>query len=240
MSFTLEELDRRPTPMGELTLLRRRSPSLGETDLYEIRLGGEFLMSSVINHSEIELARLALSELPEGDWDVLVGGLGLGCTARAVLEFPSVHRLVVAEYLEAVIDWHRRALVPLGEELTRDSRCTLVHADFFALFLPGGDGAEHRTPSPLYDAILVDIDHSPSALLDPSHASFYTEEGMARLTMHLRSRGVFALWSADPPDDRFLGILRGVFAEADCCEIRFANPLVSKEQTDYIYVCKKR
>src|ERR1700736_2887607 len=85
MSLNFEELDYRPTPIGALTLRRRRELSLG-IDVYEIKLGDEFLMSSLFTVSEIALARLGLGELSGTSFDVVVGGLGLGYTARTVLE----------------------------------------------------------------------------------------------------------------------------------------------------------
>ena len=79
MSACFEELDYRPTRLGPLCLRRRRHPSLG-ADIYEIKLGEEFLMSSRFTVSEVALARLGLAELSEKNVDVVVGGLGLGCT----------------------------------------------------------------------------------------------------------------------------------------------------------------
>ena len=55
MSASFEELDFRPTPMGVLSLRRRRRPS-SDIDVYEIKLGDEFLMSSLFTVAEIALA----------------------------------------------------------------------------------------------------------------------------------------------------------------------------------------
>src|SRR5947208_7878821 len=101
MSLYFEELDYRPTPIGALSLRRRRELSLG-VDVFEIKLGDEYLMSSLFTVSEIALARLGLGELSGGDLDVVVGGLGLGYTAQAVLQHATVRSLVVGEALEAV------------------------------------------------------------------------------------------------------------------------------------------
>ena len=104
MSLSFEELDFRPTAMGVLSLRRRRLPAT-EIDIYEIKLGDEYLMSSRFTAAEIELARLGLAALPrEKHLDVVVGGLGLGYTVVAVLENPSVRSLIVVDALSEVIE----------------------------------------------------------------------------------------------------------------------------------------
>ncbi|MGZ5372571.1 MAG: spermidine synthase, partial [Aeromicrobium sp.] len=132
MTVDFEELSYRETPFGELILRRRTEVSLG-VEVYEVKLGDEFLMSSLFTGSEIALAQLALEMLAAPSADVVVGGLGLGYTAKAVLAHERVRSLLVVEALKDVIDWHRTALVPLGVELTSDPRCRFVNADFFAL-----------------------------------------------------------------------------------------------------------
>ena len=79
MSIDFEELDYRNTPIGVVSLRRRRHVSL-DIDVYEVKLGDEFLMSSLFTEGEIALARLGLAGLT-GPLDVVVGGLGLGYTA---------------------------------------------------------------------------------------------------------------------------------------------------------------
>ncbi|MCH8309459.1 MAG: spermidine synthase, partial [Chloroflexi bacterium] len=132
MSVNFQELAYRSTPMGLLTLRRRKELTLG-IDIYEIKLDEDFLMSSVFTVAEIALANLGLAELSEPELDVVVGGLGLSYTARTVLEHPQVRDLLVVDTLQEVIDWHQEGLLPLGEGLMSDPRCRLVHGDFFAM-----------------------------------------------------------------------------------------------------------
>src|SRR6476619_1569001 len=157
MSLSFEELDFRPTPMGVLSLRRRRRP-MSDVDVYEIKLGDEFLMSSQFTAAEIELARLGLAALGRADVDVVVGGLGLGYTARAVLENAGVRSLIVVDALAEVIEWHEQGLLPLGKELTGDARCRFVNGDFFAMS-SSAEGFDHRSQGRRFDAVLVDIDH---------------------------------------------------------------------------------
>src|ERR1700680_424162 len=147
-------------------------------------------MSSAFTVAEIELARLGLAALARTDLDVVVGGLGLGYTAQAVLENPDVRSLIVVDALAEVIEWHQRGLIPLGRQFSSDPRCRLVNADFFALSHSAG-GFDSDAPRRRFDAVLVDIDHSPTNLLHPRHAALYAPEGLARLAEHLRPGGVF-------------------------------------------------
>jgi spermidine synthase len=244
MSRAFEELDYRETPIGPVSLRRRRELTLG-VDVFEIKLGDEFLMSSLFVESEIALAHLGLEALtrtapareelaPEG-LAVVVGGLGLGYTARAVLEHDNVATLIVVEALDAVIDWHRRGLVPLGGALSGDPRCRFVHGDFFAL-AGSHAGFDPDAPGRRFDAVLLDIDHSPEALLDGRSAPFYTEAGLTRLAAQLRPGGVFGLWSNEAPDAAFTARLAAVFAQARAEPVTVHNPLQDKPFTQTVYL----
>ncbi|HEX8865970.1 MAG TPA: spermidine synthase, partial [Lentzea sp.] len=209
-------------------------PRTGE-DVHEIKLNDEFLMSSLFTVAEVELARLALADLPGGPLEVVVGGLGLGYTAHTVLEHAQVGSLVVVDALDEVIEWHRRGLIPAGKALAADPRCRLVHGDFFAL-LRSGDGFDPEAPGRRFDAIIVDIDHSPRHLLHPGNADLYQPEGLRRLAGLLRPGGTFALWSNDPPDDAFLADLAGVFSAVRAEVVSFPNPLQDRDSTNTVYL----
>lgn len=229
MALGFEELDFQQTPMGELFLRRRVEPALG-VDVYEVKLGDEYLMSSLFTEAEEQLAHLGLAAASGENLHILVGGLGLGYTAVSALEHSTVGALVVVDALPAVIEWHERGLLPVSARLTDDPRTTLVLDDFFALM--------RRGPESRYDAILLDVDHSPRHSLAAGHADLYTPDGLRRLARHLRDGGVFALWSDDPPDDAFLDDLGGVFASTRAHVIEFANPLTGGTSTNTVYVAR--
>jgi spermidine synthase len=237
MSLYFEELDFRPTPMGVLSLRRRRSLTSG-VDIFEIKLGDEYLMSSQFTAAEIELARLGLAALARTDLDVVVGGLGLGYTARAVLENSAVRSLIVVDALAEVIEWHEQGLLPLGKQLTGDPRCRLVNGDFFAMS-HSPDGFDPSTPGRRFDAVLVDIDHSPTNLLHPRHAALYQPEGLQRLAARIKPGGVFALWSNDPPDAAFERVLAGAFATTSADVVTFDNLRGDHEASNTVYVSVK-
>jgi len=238
MSLYFEELDYRPTPIGALSLRRRRELSLG-VDIFEIKLGDEYLMSSLFTASEIALARLGLPELSGANLDVVVGGLGLGYTAQAVLEHEAVKSLVIIEVLDAVINWHEKGVLPLGPALAADPRSRFVLGDFFAL-AASKNGFDPNTPARRFNVILVDIDHSPSFLLNPQNAAFYQPTGLKRLAAHLLPGGVFGLWSNELPDEAFTQRLTGVFAEARAERVKFHNPLQNREFTQTIYLARTK
>ena len=92
MTFEFEELDYQQTPLGVISLRRRSEPRLDGKILFEVKLGDEFLMSSLFTEAEVQLARLGLAGLGGTDLDVVVGGLGLGYTAVAA----RVHALLAS------------------------------------------------------------------------------------------------------------------------------------------------
>lgn len=233
MSRKIEELGWSPTPIGEVSLRRRRDPVTG-VDVFEVKLGEEFLMSSLFTVAEIELARLALARVEGEALDVAVGGLGLGYTAQTVLEDARVRELVVVDALEPVIAWHQGGLVPVGPVLTADPRCRLVHGDFFAM--SEGEGFDPATPYRVFDAVVVDIDHSPRHLLADGSAGFYGLDGTRQLAAHVRPGGVYALWSNDPPDDAYCAVLAQVFVDVIAEVVSFPNPLQDREATNTVYL----
>ena len=239
MSADFTELDYRQTPLGELILRRRRVHALDGLEVFEVKLGDAFLMSSLFHEVEVALANLGLAALNAPELDVVVGGLGLGYTAAAALKHPGVRSLLVVEALEPVIGWHRSGLVPLGAQLTTDPRCRMVLGDFFALS-SSGHGFDPETPGRLFHAVLLDIDHSPRNLLHPRHGAFYEVDGLRRLAAQLYPEGIFALWSDDPPDEDFVAALNAVFAATGVHVVRFHNPLLECDSASTVYVARRR
>jgi spermidine synthase len=224
-----EELDWQQTPLGEISL-RRRYDATARSEVYEVRLGDEYLMSSLFTAAEKALATLALETIDRQPLRVLVGGLGLGYTAHTALADARVTDLTVVEAAQPVLDWHRRELLPETKGLAGDPRCHLVHDDFFRLV--------RDAPQARYDAILLDIDHTPHHVLHPSHAAFYSVHGVRELSRHLTDDAVFALWSDDPPDGAFQQVLGQVFAETSAHPVAFANPITGGESSNTVYVCR--
>ena len=147
MSVYFEELDFRPTPMGVLSLRRRRHLASG-LDIYEIKLGDEFLMSSAV-HGRRDRARA----------DRIGGARAKRSRCRRWRPRARLYRarpcsktrrcesLIVVDALAEVIEWHEQGLLPLGKQLTGDPRCRLVNGDFFAMS-HSADGFDSRCARP--------------------------------------------------------------------------------------------
>lgn len=234
MSTRFRELAWSDTEMGVLSLRWRLDPTL-EAEVYEVKLDDEYLMSSLFTAGEIELARLALAEAAGERLDVVVGGLGLGYTAQAVLADARVGSLTVVEALRPVIEWHEQGLLPDTAGLTADPRTRLVHGDFFAM-LAAGTGPDPAAPDRRVHAVLIDIDHTPRHVLHPAHAAFYTPPGLRQLERWLLPGGVFALWSDDPPDPEFTSVVEDVFGSVQAHVVSFANPFTGGESANTVYI----
>jgi spermidine synthase len=207
-------------------------------EIYEVKLDGELLMSSLLTESERRLADLAVSTVERDSFDVLVGGLGLGYTARAALSHDPVRTVTVVERLPEVIEWHERGLGPLGTTLREDPRCRFLAGDFFRL-LRDPQGLGLTPPLEGYGAILVDIDHAPDSWLHPDHEGFYGPAGLAGIPQLLLDGGVFGFWSSGERDPRFEDSLAAVFQDVESQEIRVYNPLVDAGQVDTVYLARK-
>jgi spermidine synthase len=234
--MNIEELAYHQTPLGALTLRRRVETLLQNEVVYEVKLGDEYLMSSLFTEGEKELARLGLENF-EGALDVVVGGLGLGYTAAAALENENVRSLLVIDLFEEVIGWHRNRLVPLGRLISEDQRCELRAGDFFELARTGFDPLDKNRK---FDAVLLDIDHSPRHFLDDKNEAFYGAEGLQALRRQIRDRGVFALWSNDPFDEKFIRHLESIFGTATAYNIEFPNPYTNSTAVNSVYVARQR
>ncbi len=235
MSALFQELAYSETAIGALSLRRRWDLSLG-IDIYEIKLDDDFLMSSLFTEGEVALANLGLDAHGGAALQVVVGGLGLGYTAAAALDHPAPASLAVIDALPEVIDWHRRGLVPLGRRLADDRRCTLTQGDFFALAL--AQRLCPQAPSGQVDAILLDIDHSPTNVLHPSHAALYTSAGLERIAAQLRPGGVFALWSNDAPDAAFTAALQDAFVAVEARVVTFPSLANDRRDGNTIYLAR--
>lgn len=151
-----------------------------------IRADGLDLMSNRAHGSEEEMVSFARLQRP--DARVLVGGLGMGYTLRAVLDaLPPEGRVTVAELSADVVRWNREILGPLAMHPLEDPRVDVVVGDI-------GDVMQ-ATPGQ-WDAILMDVDNGPHAFTMPANERLYGVQGLNIARMALRQPGTLAVWSA--------------------------------------------
>ena len=234
-----EEIDSQPSPIGEISLRKRRIPVLGDRDIYEVKLGDEFLMSSMFVEAEEALSTLGLAAVQGDKLKVVVGGLGLGYTAVAALKDPRIDELLVVEALDTVIGWHKDELVPLGKTLNADPRNRYISGSFFDLATAPSLGFDPNSPGKALDAILLDIDHSPTEYLNAANAGFYTTSNLTLMASQLKPGGVFAMWSQNLPEANFEALLHTAFASVESHVVSFYNPFQNIDSTNSVYVCKK-
>lgn len=235
MVANFEILAHETSPLGLLCLRRRELLGAPGTFVTEITLNHEFLMSSLNTSSERALATLAVQMHDGSDLEVLVGGLGLGYTAQAALTTGRVAHVDVIEFLPQVKQWLADGLLPLSEELTKDSRLNVVEGDVYRWLM--------EAPRKRYDVIVIDVDHSPDERLDfetenaAPAARFYTEAGLERAKAHLTARGVLAVWSYDE-NPEFEAALDRVFVETRVERIEFENDLIDEVTTDVLFLAR--
>ncbi|MDD2899923.1 MAG: spermidine synthase [Desulfuromonadaceae bacterium] len=175
-----------PTEEGNLELRQR-----GEKD-FLITIGSQILMNSMSNRSEIVLGQLGCSHLKEsGDARVLVGGLGMGITLRAVLDaLPATAHVIVAELNPAVVSWCRGALAALTGNAVSDPRVTVELGDVARLIRRTAvDGGDSR-----FDAIVLDLYRGPHAKTHHSDDPLYGSRAIENMRAALKPCGAVAVW----------------------------------------------
>ncbi len=165
--------------------------SLHEHDgAFTVRLNGQALMDSRVAASELMIGELATERFPRfGKSRVLIGGLGLGFTLRSALEGVGPHGIVeLAELIPAMVDWNRTHLARLNGALVDDRRVVLHACDVWQVL--------GRTDGVRFDAVILDTDNGPSAMVQPQNARLYDERGIARVFGALKVGGRAVIWSA--------------------------------------------
>ena len=179
-------LGRGQTPGGgaELVLYQRDSE-------FSLTADNRELMNSRTYGSEEHMARLgcqSLAKRPRAR--VLIGGLGMGYSVRTALDILGHDaRVVVAELVPAVVEWNRGVLAHLAGWPLDDERTELHEADVAQLIM-ASRGA--------YDAIMLDVDNGPEAMVRKSNDWLYSLPGLTAAHAALRRCGVLAIWSAGP------------------------------------------
>lgn len=156
---------------------------------FYLRVNRQPLMGTNASESEKVLAELACARLGSGTPRVLIGGLGFGFTLRRVLELMGPGAQVqVAELLPQVVAWNREYLSAVNGQLLDDPRVEIVVDDVFQVI--------SRAPKGHYDAILLDVDNGPIAMVQDGNARLYQTQGFSAITHALKPGGRVTFWSA--------------------------------------------
>jgi spermidine synthase len=158
-------------------------------DGWVIRVGARILMSNRMHGSEEALAEVALARV-ENPRTLLVGGLGLGYTVRAILDAASKDaEVTVLELVPELVDWNLRHVGELAGHPLADRRCQVVVGDVYDTL---------KTSPGVFDAIVLDVDNGPQGLTQAKNQRLYSEGGVRTCLAALRPGGVLAVWSAGP------------------------------------------
>jgi len=159
------------------------------------------LISTRMRHSEEQLAELTLERLAAPAPLLLIGGYGMGFTLRAALAARPDARVTVAELVPEIVEWARGPMAELTAGCLDDPRVTLGMGDVLAWIDDAADGTTGQ-----YDAILLDVDNGPDALVHEQNRRIYSFAGLRAAKAALAPGGVLAIWSAarDPAFTRRL------------------------------------
>ncbi len=185
--MTYVEIARAESERGEIVLRRREQPRATE-----LRVNGVFVMDTLETSTEQALAREALAavEVPRR---VLVGGLGLGFTTRAVLDDPRVEHCTVVEIEQVLVDWMRDGTLCHGPALLADGRATIRVADVAAALAEAAEAS--------YDVVLLDVDNGPGYLVLADNAALYRAPFLAVCRRAVAPGGAVVVWSAEAAPD---------------------------------------
>jgi spermidine synthase len=177
-----EQIAEAITPDGASLTLTRHD------DEFMILIDRLALMSSRTHGSEDALAAIGCRHARTlAAPCVLIGGLGMGYTLRGALDrLPRAATVVVAELMPAVIEWNRGVLGPLTNHALRDRRVQLVEGNVATLI---------RSSRDRFDAIMLDVDNGPSAMVVAKNRTMYTDGGIKMIRVALKAGGALAVWS---------------------------------------------
>ncbi|TDD15170.1 hypothetical protein E1218_31895 [Kribbella turkmenica] len=209
------EVARAVSERGELVLRRR-----ADDGALELRVNGVFVMDDAETSSEELLASAALASVRRPD-RVLVGGLGLGYTVRALLADPRLGSVVVAEIEPELVAWMRAGLVP---SVLDDPRVSVVAGDVRTVVTSSPDAS--------LDAILLDVDNGPDFLVYNENSAIYAPAFLGTCRSKLRTDGVLTVWSSSESS----ALEEAVASVFGACEVKpVPVRLQGRAETYYVY-----
>ena len=189
MALPWQTIEAVSTDEGLLELRQR-----GERD-FLICMDGRVLMNSMAHRSEKFLGELACAHLKGAAQPrVLVGGLGMGFTLKAILDtLPTTANVEVAELNPVVEAWCRGPLAALTESAVTDARVEVKIKDVAHLI------RSHATDASMakLDAIVLDLYTGPYMHSHKRDDPLYGSVAIQTTKAALNPGGVFAVWGED-------------------------------------------
>lgn len=187
-------------------------------------------MHSSVSASELHLGELAAEHLEaNASASVLIGGLGMGFTLRSVLAAAGANvKVTVVELIPEVVEWNRTFMGELNGMLLDDPRVDIVTRDVCSLL--------NRSKPGEYDAILLDIDNGPAAMVQAGNSRLYSRQGLQRIHRALKQGGRGAIWSASV-DTQFEARLKSMNFTVQAVPARLHKN--ARRSTYTIYVADK-
>ena len=201
------ELARASNDAGDEILLRQRD------DIFEIRYNGLELMSNINFQSETVLAERSLRLLGRSPKRVLIGGLGMGFTLRAALDYlPIDTEVTVCELVPEIVEWNHSRIGHLADFPLQDHRVKIRIGDVMDTL--------NQNPA-TYDLILMDTDNGPDFLVRSTNDAIYADHGLTVVESALTSNGIASFWSATASSEfeKTLDTLEWKWNRQDICLI---------------------
>ncbi|MBN2515728.1 MAG: hypothetical protein JXC33_06805 [Deltaproteobacteria bacterium] len=203
------------TPQGELQLQKWMAADREDPSIYEIIFNGVFLMASYNELSARAAAALAIEPLikERDNIRILIGGLGIGYTLRAAIDFNNVSAVDVVEINEYIIHWAKSFFTELNGNALSDSRVHLLHMDV----------KDHiMTTNTTYDAIILDVDNGPTMLALEDNQGLYEKQFLIRIKGILTEQGILTVW-AEKECRLFHTRLEEIFGFAEVISVQEKN-----------------
>jgi len=228
VSETRITLHRSVTEDGEIALRQLTSPQ-GNLH-FEVVVNGTFLFSTYNRDSERALTRLAVYPVLtfRRPLHVLIGGLGIGYTLGAVLEYKEVCSVTVVEKEKTIVDWCKTYFGPYNGRSIEDPRVSIVVGDFLSFI---------RNTRIAYDSMCLDLDNGPDWLVWEENRVLYEESGLNQIKNVMKSGGCLGIWSSSRVN-LFEDRLRRVFKNASVHTVSTTE--MGKEVEYYIYTATKQ
>ena len=175
------------TTAGDQIVLRQKG------QVFDIRFNGWELMSSQTSASEEILAEMVCRHIDCEAPRVLIGGLGMGYTLRSTLDAVGEQaQVTVCELIPEIVGWNEGPLAALADYPLKDTRVNVRVQSVVDVIVEEG---------PSFDAIILDTDNGPDAIVHSPNQILYKRETMIRISQMLGDRGVVGVWSAVDSSD---------------------------------------